>query len=290
MTPPGATLRVPPVTTPVTAMSSRAPQRVHTLVVSGGGMKGVASLGAVAALKKAGALDSVRTVVGTSAGALVAAAFAIDRANVRVLDSLVQSRYQADVDLSRLLASFGLDSGRHLERWIAALLGGRPYTFAGIRREHGVDLVVCATDLTRRKPVYFGPDATPDMDVATALRMSCTIPLLFSAVKHEGGVYVDGAVSDNFPLAWAADTFGPATVMGIAFRPRATDPSRSLEAYVGALLECSTRRHYDDADRRMLQLDTGARSAFEFTMSQADMRKLYASGARQARAWLKKTV
>ena len=271
-------------------MSARAPQRVRTLVVSGGGMKGVASLGAVVALKKAGALDGVHTVVGTSAGALVAAALAIDRANLRVLDSLAQSRYQADVDLSRLLASFGLDSGRHLERWIHTLLGGRAYTFAGIRQEHGVDLVVCATNLTERKPAYFGPDATPDMDVGTALRMSCTIPLLFSAVKHEGSVFVDGAVSDNFPLAWAADTYGRDTVLGIAFRPRATDPSRSLETYVGALLECSTRRHYDDGDRRMLQLDTGARSAFEFTMSRADMRKLYASGARQARAWLKKTV
>lgn len=268
----------------------RAAQRVQTLVVSGGGMKGVASLGAVVALRQAGALDHVRTVVGTSAGALVAAAYATNRANLRVLDTLAQSRYQADVDLSQFLASFGLDSGKHLERWIYTVLGNRAYTFRCIREQHGVDLVVCATNLTDRMPQYFGPDHSPDMDVGTALRMSCTIPLLFSAVKHEGKLYVDGAVADNFPMAWASDAFGAETVLGIAFKPRATDPSRTLEAYVGALLECSTRRHFGAADGRVLLLDTGARSAFEFAMPRRDMRKLYASGARQARDWLKKTL
>lgn len=270
-------------------MSRRAPQKIETLVVSGGGMKGVASLGAVVALKRAGALKHVRTVVGTSAGALVAAALATDTASVRQLAMLSRSRYEADMDLSRLLASFGLDSGRHLERWISALLGGRAYTFRDIRERHGVDLVVCATNLTDRRPEYFGPDTAPEMDVATALRMSCTIPLLFSAVRHEGRMYVDGAVADNFPLAWAAQTYGADTVMGIAFKPRATDPSHTLEAFMGAILECTTGRHTFRDDARALHIDTGARSAFEFNMSHKDMRKLYASGARQSAAWLKKS-
>lgn len=263
---------------------------IETLVVSGGGMKGVASLGAVVALRRSGMLRSVRTVVGTSAGALVAAAYAVDRANVGVLEELARAPYRADIDLSRLLVSFGVDSGRHLERWIDALLGHRAYTFDQIRREHGVSLVVCATNLTERRPEYFGPDTTPDMDVALALRMSCTIPLYFSSVEHQGRLYVDGGVSDNFPLAWAAARCGDDRVVGIAFRPRASNPSRSLESYVGALLECSTQRFYDRDDRRMLQLETGARSAFEFGMSARDMKKLYLSGARQARDWLKKTV
>ena len=266
------------------------PERVETLVVSGGGMKGVASLGAVAALKRAGALRHVRTVVGTSAGALVATALVTDRASMALLDGFAGARYRPDIDLANLLASFGLDSGRHLNDWISVLLGGRAMTFRHILDTYGKRLVVCATNLTDRSPVYFGPDTAPDMDVALALRMSCTVPLYFSAVKHGGKVYVDGAVSDNFPLAWAGDKFGARGVLGIAFKPRASNPGSSLEEYVGALLECSTRRHYDDADRRVLLLDTGARSAFEFNMKKRDMKKLYLSGARQARTWLKKHV
>lgn len=264
------------------------PERVETLVVSGGGMKGVATLGAVVALKRSGTLKHVKRVVGTSAGALVAAALATDRASLKVLETLADLRYKPDIDLSNLLATFGLDSGRHLDQWISVLLGGKSYTFLQVRQRHGMDLVVCATNLTERRPMYFGPDSTPDMDVAKALRMSCTIPLYFSAISHEGKVFVDGAVSDNFPLPWAADKYGGRNVLGICFQPRESDPGRSIEEYVGALLECSTRRYYDPDDRRVLQLDTGARSAFEFAMSRRNMKKLYLSGARQARDWIKK--
>ena len=269
-----------------------APERIETLVLSGGGMKGVASLGAVTALRRAGALRHVTRVVGTSAGALVAAALAVNRASAGLLDELAELRYVPDVDLSRLLGSFGLDSGRHLDLWIAALLGaGAPYTFASIRQRHGMDLVVCATDLTSRRAEYFGPDTTPDMDVATALRMSCAIPLYFAAVSHERRLYVDGAVADNFPMDWAARRYGIETTLGICFRPRPADPARSLEDYVMALIECGTRRPLATApDHRVLRLDTGAKSAFNFGMSRKELRRLYASGCRQAREWYKKSV
>lgn len=262
-----------------------APRRVETLVVSGGGMKGVASLGAVAALKKAGMLRHVKTVVGTSAGALVAAALVSNRASLKTLDRLVA--YKADIDLSSILSTFGIDSGRDLERWIGVLLG-KAYTFREMFDSTGIRLVVCATNVTDRVPVYFSVDTAPDMDVALALRMSCTIPLYFTAVNHMGKVYVDGAVSDNFPLAWASEKYGGSTVLGVTFRPRATDPGRSLEEYVGALLECSTRKHYTIDDKRIVALDVGIRSAFEFNMSRRGMRRLYVAGARQARDWIKK--
>jgi predicted acylesterase/phospholipase RssA len=286
-------MRVAAAVAPRSRMSQqhgrRFPERVETLVVSGGGMKGFASLGAAVALRRCGALRDVRTLVGTSAGALVAAALAVDRASLGVLRDLTRAQYRPDVDLSRLLGSFGLDSGQHLELWIATLLGGVNYTFRDVREIFGVDLVVCVTNLTRRGPEYMGPDSTPSMEVATALRMSCTIPLYFSAVKHGSGVYVDGAVSDNFPIAWAGDRYGHDTVLGIAFKPRTSSPATSLEDYVGALVESSTRRnHAAGADARVLQLDTGARSAFEFGMSHRDMKKLYLAGRRQANEWWKK--
>ena len=256
-------------------------------------MKGVASFGAVVALKRAGALRHVSTVVGTSAGALVAAALAVGRARSSLVDELSEAKYAPDFDLDNVRTGFGLDSGRHLDRWIRRILGDEAYTFQRIQDEHGMRLVVCATNVNRRGPEYFGPDTSPDMDVALALRMSCSIPLCFSAVRHADSLYVDGAVSDNFPLEWAATHHGGETMtLGIAFKPRASHPARTLEAYVGALVECSTRRNYAARLPRgahVLELDTGANSAFDFTMSRRRLRGLFASGARQARAWLKKT-
>lgn len=268
------------------------PRKLTTLVVSGGGMKGVASFGAVVALRRAGALRHVSTVVGTSAGALVAAALAVGRARASLVDDLSAAKYAPDFDLDNVRAGFGLDSGRHLDEWIRRILGDQAYTFQRIRDEHGVRLVVCATNVNRRRAEYFGPDTNPDMDVALALRMSCSIPLCFSAVRHADSLYVDGAVSDNFPLEWATNNGDGGRTLGVAFKPRASRPTHTLEAYVGALVECSTRRNYAaklPSGVHVLELDTGANSAFDFSMSRRRLRALFASGARQARAWLKKT-
>ncbi len=276
-----------------------------TLVISGGGMKGVASLGAVVALKKAGVLSHVHTVVGTSAGALIAAALATNRAKMSLVDELAATAYEPDIDLAHVRTGFGLDSGRHLDTWIRKVLGGGEVrTFRNVLDAHGMRLVVCATNVSQRRAVYFGPETHPDMDVALALRMSCSVPLYFSAVRHRGDLFVDGGVSDNFPVEWAARQCPePETVLGIAFAARASAPARSLEAYVSALVECSTRRQYPcDLENppdtraalyhpsRCITLHTGATSAFDFGMPPDRLRALYASGARQARAWVKKHV
>ena len=263
-------------------------------------MKGVAALGAVVALKKAGALSAVRTVVGTSAGALIAAALATDRARMSLVDDLAATAYEPDIDLAHVRTGFGLDSGRHLETWIRKVLGDGARTFRDVLNAYGMRLVVCATNVSRRRAVYFGPDTDPDMDVALALRMSCSVPLYFSAVRHEGQLYVDGGVSDNFPLEWAARQCADKRVMGIAFATRVSAPARSLEAYVSALVECSTRQQYpcDVHDprnalfhpSRCLMLHTGAAAAFDFGMPPDRLRALYAAGARQARSWTKKNA
>lgn len=262
---------------------------IHTLVISGGGMKGVASLGAVVALRRAGMLDQVRTVVGTSAGALVAAALVMGRAHAGLVDELAGNQYRPDIDLNNVRTGFGLDSGRHLEGWIRKVVGEEPCTFKDVLDRHGIRLVVCATNVTQRRAHYFGPDNSPDMDVALALRMSCSVPLYFSAVEHNGQVFVDGAVSDNFPMKWAVrDAGGEEGVVGIVFKARST-AMHNLESYVSALVECSTRRNYGSMPAsKVLILDTGATSAFKFDVSTPALRALYHTGATQARLWLKK--
>ena len=81
-----------------------SPERIETLVLSGGGMKGVASLGAVSALRRAGALRHVKRVVGTSAGALVAAALAVDRVE---REGAIRAAVAQGVSLRRTAAVVG---------------------------------------------------------------------------------------------------------------------------------------------------------------------------------------
>jgi NTE family protein len=220
----------------------------RTLVVGGGGIRGVSALGAAARLADAGLLADVDTFVGTSAGALVCAVLAVRRDVREVMAVLEREKYAPDYDLAGIGSKYGLDSGRHLASWIHRILGAR-YTFAEVRARFGTTLVVCATDLTRRRAAYLGPDTHPDMDVGLALRATCAVPLYFAAVRTaSGGLYVDGALMDNFPLAWARAHTSRGRALGVCIRGDDPAPITSLDTYVGALVDCIVQTDHDCAD------------------------------------------
>lgn len=276
------------------------------LVISGGGLKGLVALGAVHALRTSGALKDVKTVAGTSSGAIIAAAVALDRKPTKILREIMRGPYVPRISLDNIASGFGLDSGAQLTRWIDLVLepetetgtrtrpetgGGETnvrgggVTFAEVRARTGVDLIVCATNLSKREPVYFGPDTTPDMDVATAIKMSCTVPFYFSAMRHEGDVFVDGCLVDNFPLTYVADTLGRQP-LGITYADKLED-IRSIEAYTSAIAACIVKTP-QAAAHRVLTLDAPI-SPIARTRPAA-MKAFFKSGVEQANCWLKKTL
>ena len=258
-----------------------------TLVVSGGGLKGVAALGAASVLRRRGLLRGVTTMVGTSAGALVCAVLACGRDPREIAGALGPTSFRPDINLRDLPRSFGLDTGSGLLSFIDGILGER-VTFAQLHDRHGIKLVVCVTNVTRRCAEYLGPDTHPDMDVALALRMTCSVPLYFSAV-HLGpdAVYVDGVITDNFPCEWALAN-GARRVLGVRFKST-SGPVPTLETYLAALADCTMRQPSARLPRvDVLQLDTGATAALNLNASRAHMRALYRAGSAQTKAWLKK--
>ena len=284
------------------------------LVLSGGGARGTVLLGAVHHLRRAGALDRVRTVVGTSVGAVVGAAVALGLPTRHVLGVFMRHAYKPALDPSLLLTRFGLDRGTSVDALVEELLQGRRYALGEVPGVAGRSLVVCATNVDARRPVYFAPDTHPDMDLALALRMSCSLPLWFAAVRHEGALYADGGLTDNFPCAWAART-GHRRVLGLAFRA-VEAPVSTLDGFVQALLECAAvaathpaptpaasedplgppgppgpaHQPAQPAQPAVLLLDHEGARTFDLGMSRDRKRELFESGARQAAGFLKKTV
>lgn len=282
----------PPVTTaavarPAPPRPQRRP-RPDTLVLSGGGIKGLAMLGALDRLRGEGMLDGVRTVVGTSAGALVGALVATRRDLREALGTICGHKYAPDFDFSRLAVGFGLDSGRCIESLAGALLGDdRGATFADVRRKYGVTLVVCVTNVTRRRAEYLGPDTHPDMPVLLAIRMSCSVPLYFAAVRWEDSWYVDGSIVDNFPCAWAAE-HGARSVLGVCTR---TPPAavRTFESFVSAVVETAVSSQ-PSSRATVLDLRLPSVQSLHFGAPAGELTRLFFTGMEQADVFVKKSL
>lgn len=267
----------------------RARRGFDAVVFSGGGIKSIAMLGATHYLQERGYIRRAKTYIGTSAGAIIAAIMALGLDPKDVFERHVSTfKWRSDIDISLLDQGFGADTGASLDVWFKTVID-EDLTFETLRKKFGSSLIVCATNLNSRMPEYFGPETTPDFQVVKALRMSCSVPLYFSAVHHEGKMYVDGGVCDNFPIQMAVD-LGYKNVLGLNFHPKEKQVGSkwTLDAFVGAVLESSLTRKIPE-NTTVISLECGSTTQpLDFKISEGTRRYLFQEGYRQTAAFFKK--
>lgn len=158
------------------------------LALGSGGARGWAHVGVLEVLEEKGI--AVDMVAGVSMGAVVGAFFAAGRmAPLREL--------AVDLDWNRLrqffweisLSRSGLTDGKRLLEETAKLLGASRF------EELGLPLRTVATDLANGGEVVLAAG-----DLLQALRASISIPGLFSPVRLDGRLLVDGGLVNPVPI------------------------------------------------------------------------------------------
>ncbi|MBA2882912.1 NTE family protein [Desulfosalsimonas propionicica] len=186
----------------------------RNLIFEGGGVKGIAYIGAMQVLTQRGLLDGIQRVGGASAGAINALIFALGydiRTQRQILHSTDFKKFMDDSfgvirDIRRLAKNFGWHRGDFFSDWIGRLvkdrLGSAGATFADLKAAGGPDLYVIGTNLSTGYSEVFSLERFPDMSLVEALRISMSIPLFFAAVRRgqRNNVYVDGGVMRNYPV------------------------------------------------------------------------------------------
>ena len=173
-----------------------------TLVLSGGGLKGLAHVGVLRALQERGLRPSL--VVGSSIGSLVGAAWAsgasLDVLAARALAVRRRDVFQvAHYDMAvRRLLSPAIYSREPLDRLIQSVLGERTF------RDLISPLLVSTVDLNSGEQVVWGTPERRDVRLADAVFASCALPGIFPPRAIGGRYYVDGAVVENLPVRLAA--------------------------------------------------------------------------------------
>jgi len=217
-------------------------------VFEGGGVKGIALVGALQAFEEAG--FEWENVAGTSAGAITAALVAVGYKAHEVKD-IMEKR----INFSKFMDSSGIEKLPKIGPIIDLITGQGMFKgdyFLGLMRElieekkknkhvtfkdllepkHPEDsdvdyetkykykLRVIASDITGKRMLTLPQDIDTlggdpdDLEVATAVRMSMSIPFFFKPVRFGEGAHrnkkhwiVDGGMLSNFPI-WLFDSSG----------------------------------------------------------------------------------
>ena len=201
-------------------------------VFQGGGVKGTGFVGAVMVLEEAG--YKFENIVGTSAGAIVAALLAAGYSGSEIRDEMMRVDYKTFLDGSWLVKKFytpkiinlalkwGIYRTDAFEAWLSGLLEKKgKLRFRDIRTDlpeekYRYKFQAIASDITDKTVLLlpgdlagFGidPDSFP---IARAVRMSMCIPFYFEPYRLECGttgkerVIVDGGLLSNYPV-WVLD-------------------------------------------------------------------------------------
>jgi NTE family protein len=173
------------------------------LVLGGGGVKGLAHVGAWRALTEAGV--AVTEIIGTSIGALVGACIA-GGVGIGLLEELARSLRRQDIaTLNRwafLLNGISEASVFHSEAFRRYLSDVLPVeSFDGLTLPFSANAVHLGTG----RMDWFGTGGRTDVPLADAIYASCALPLFYPPAQVAGELYVDGGVRDPLPIRRAAE-------------------------------------------------------------------------------------
>lgn len=185
----------------------------RNLIFEGGGVKGIAYVGAMRVLEQEGILKNIERVGGTSAGSINAVLFAAGFSNTETLKEMQKldfNDFKDDSwnnikDLKRLKNEFGWYKGNYFRDWIGDLLktktGSRDVSFQRLQEITGKSLYVYASNISTNFGEVYSPEHTPRMRVVDAVRRSMSIPLFFRAIRDDrDDVFVDGGAINNYPV------------------------------------------------------------------------------------------
>lgn len=181
------------------------------VVLSGASIKCLTALGCLRFHEMHGHLENVHTFVGVSAGAILGLLLAVGYDTSEILNIVYNQilpctaagiQLEAVLELAETLGlSSGDDYVEILARAVSSKLdGATDLTFAQLKEATGRSLVVGVTNVNTHVFECWDANSHPDTSVLLGVRASMSIPLLFTPVRHNNQMYVDGAVLNSFPI------------------------------------------------------------------------------------------
>ena len=246
--------------------STTVKRKKVAVVLSGGGAKGMAHIGVLKVLERAGI--PIDIVTGTSIGSIVGGLYSIGY-NAHSLDSMVRAQDWSYVitdkeDLRRQSLSDrekqntylfstgmtigkrdanagGIIKGKNLAELFQQLCTG--YTDSlDFSRDLRIPIACAATNIMDNSEVVFHSGRLPQ-----AMRASMAIPAAFSPVRIGDMVLVDGGLKNNFPVD-VARQMGADLVIGITLngKPKKSEDIGGTMSIVGQIIDVNCINKYDE--------------------------------------------
>lgn len=198
----------------------KRPKMRQALILGGGGVKGISTLGALYVVWQRG--ETFDVLAGSSVGFMECALLCMGLEPMEIFDEVYKMEHlfsMGDVNaLGTMLGSLSIINinvvRERLLKIIRSKWSGDIPTLKQLHEISGKILLGTTVNSDTGQLVYLSHESHPELSVLDAMLMSCALPGVFSPLVYEGAEYVDGGLLDNFPVKevnrrWPdADCFG----------------------------------------------------------------------------------
>ncbi len=275
---------------------------IKHLCFSGGGIRGISYLGVLKYLEELDILKNIESIAGTSIGALIASLIILGYTS----DELYQLTLKIDfgnlqnMDITQLITNFGLDSGNGFVNLFKILIERKMkdsnITLLQLYEKTGKKLTLVACCLNTGEVVYYDYNSYPNIKLYDAIRVSISIPILFTSPKYKGMNYVDGGLINDFPLDLYSG-YPKQDILGIKLDNKYLDSFNNssiedIESYLICLFYCVLKRMKREKDNhnpfQIILIDTGNLSPIQFNIGYNDKITIYNNGYNAAKLFFLK--
>jgi NTE family protein len=208
---------------------------IDTIVASGGGIRCVCFIGVFKRIEELLAkrqeletkntdtskeeLDNlpvvnISTFAGVSAGSIFGLMYLMGFTPDEMEDEIINKKLDQlkDIRFLNFTSKYGIDTGNNIMKWIESLMTRKDFdkdiTFDQFFKKTNVDFQVFATNLNKYNFTKFNYTETPNLKVTDGIRMSISIPFMFTINKFNvetkelgnGDTHVDGGLIDSYPI------------------------------------------------------------------------------------------
>lgn len=257
-----------------------------TLVLSGGGMKGFAHIGAIRAFNEFG--FKFKKIIGTSIGSVIGLLYIL-KFTPEEIEEIMNINFTDlfELDIEKLFDLYGIDSGKKLLN----------YFIDNISKKYSIDFInnltliklyefsdikfsIITTCLNNQSPVELNHISFPDLNIVHAIRMSIAIPFIFTTVKWKDKYYTDGGLLLNYPFKLVKNK---KKAIGVDLNGSKIIDSNinihSFGSFLYSIYKCIDKRLYHHPYKNnTIYIDMDSHSSIHFSMNKLQKKQLIDNG------------
>lgn len=179
---------------------------IDTICIGTGGIKGISYVAALNYLEKQKYInfENINLYTSVSVGSIISVLLIIGYKINEIYDLMQDTDYneiKPDLNLDLIINKYGFDDGEKLMTFLKNILlkkiNNSDITFLELYKLSNKELCIVTTNFSKNTEKIFNYKDTPNVSILLALRMSISVPLVYTPCIYENDYYVDGGLTNN---------------------------------------------------------------------------------------------